>query len=304
MSGPRQADTGQARTTVVIATRNRADELCRTVDELLALRPRPPVIVVDNASSDDTTFRIRSVADQYPNVRLIRLPRNEGVAARNVGVRQASTPYVAFSDDDSWWAPDALPLAERLFDAHPRVGLLAARTLVGPGRREDPVCAQMADSPLGHADGDPGPAVLGFLACSAVLRRRAFLDVGGFSPLLHFGAEETLLSYDLAALGWALCYVDALVARHHPSPRRIDPVHRRALELRNNALITWMRRPAVDGVAVAARLARDVPRDPAARRAAIGAFRRLPRALSRRRPLPAPVRRRIDVLAAVHGTDR
>ncbi|GDY33375.1 glycosyltransferase family 2 protein [Gandjariella thermophila] len=295
----------RARTTVVIATRDRAGELCRTVDELLTLRPRPPVVVVDNASSDDTPVRMRNVTRRWPNVRLIRLSRNEGVAARNVGVRHAETPYVAFSDDDSWWAPGALPLAERLLDAHPRVGLLAARTLVGPEQREDPVCALMADSPLGRVDGEPGPAVLGFLACSAVLRRQAFLEAGGFSPLLHFGAEETLLAYDLAARGWALCYVDALVAHHHPSRRRIDPATRRALELRNNALITWMRRPVADGVAAAVRLVRDAVRDgwrdPAARRAATGAFRRLPHALARRRPLPAEVRRRAGVLAAARG---
>lgn len=285
----------------MIATRNRADELRRTVDELLALRPCPPIVVVDNASTDDTAVRMRSVSARWSNVRLIRLPRNEGVAARNVGVRHAATPYVAFSDDDSWWAPDALPLAEKLLDAYPGVGLLAARTLVGPRRRADPVCALMADSPLGHADDEPGPAVLGFLACSAVLRRRAFLDVGGFSPLLHFGAEETLLAYDLAARGWSLCYVDGLVAHHHPSPRRIDPAERRALELRNNALIDWMRRPAVDGVHTAARLVRGALRDPVARRAAAGAFRRLPHALARRRTLPPEVRRRIDVLATAHG---
>jgi len=286
-----------ARTTVVIATRNRATELDRTVRELLALRPRPPIVVLDNGSTDDTSLRIRRIAERDPrNLRLIRLPRNAGVAARNIGVREADTPYVAFSDDDSWWAPGALPRAESLLDAHPRVGLLASRTLVGPQRRVDPVCELMAASPLGRESDCPGPAVLGFLACSAVVRRQAFLDVGGFSPLLHFGAEETLLAYDLAAHGWALCYVDELAAHHHPSPHRIDPARRHALELRNNALITWMRRPARHGVDAALRLTRAALHEPGARRAALGALRRLPQALVRRRPLPPEVERQVRLV--------
>jgi N-acetylglucosaminyl-diphospho-decaprenol L-rhamnosyltransferase len=62
---------------------------------------------------------------------------------------------------------------------------VAARILVGPEERTDPVTALMADSPLPRAEDAPGPSVLGFLACSAVLRREAFLQVGGgFSPVL------------------------------------------------------------------------------------------------------------------------
>ncbi|MDT7694569.1 MAG: hypothetical protein QOI75_3936, partial [Pseudonocardiales bacterium] len=46
------------RTTVVIATRNRSAELARTLRELRALRPAPPIIVLDNDSTDDTPTRV------------------------------------------------------------------------------------------------------------------------------------------------------------------------------------------------------------------------------------------------------
>ncbi|PRX48606.1 GT2 family glycosyltransferase [Prauserella shujinwangii] len=278
MTGPR--------TTVVIATRDRAGELARSLGMLSALRPRPPIVVVDNASTDDTGAR---ALREFPHARLIRLPRNAGAAARNVGVRAADTPFVAFSDDDSWWAADALPRAEVLFDAYPRLGLLAARTLVGPGEKPDPVCAEMAASPLGKPADLPGPLVLGFLACSAIVRRAAFLDAGGFSPVLHFAAEEKLLSYDLAARGWALCYADEIVAHHHPSSTRPPSAWRHRLERRNNALITWMRRPPAECV----RAARPLVRDP---RAAASALRRLPRALAARDPLPGAVETQVREL--------
>ncbi|QRP49724.1 glycosyltransferase family 2 protein [Amycolatopsis sp. FDAARGOS 1241] len=228
-----------ARTTVVIATRDRARELDRTLTELSAVDPRPPVVVLDNASRDDTA----AVAGKHDQVRVIRLPHNLGAAARNLGVLVAGTPYVAFSDDDSWWAPDALREAERIFDDHPRVGLLAARTLVGPECREDPVTPALAHSPLGTPEGGPGPLVLGFLACSAIVRRAAYLEAGGFSPLLHFGAEEQLLAYDLAARGWDMCYAGQLRAHHHPSRSRPPSSWRRRAERRNRLLIAVLRRP-------------------------------------------------------------
>jgi GT2 family glycosyltransferase len=286
----------RARTTVVIATRDRADELSSTVRKLLGLRPRPPVIVLDNASEDDTAERVSAVACGVPDFRLISLTRNAGAAARNLGVQMAQTPYVAFSDDDSWWAPDALPRAEAILDEHPRVGLLAASTLVGPREVRDPVCDLMERSPLGGAPDLPGPRVLGFLACSAIVRRTAFLDAGGFSHLLHFAAEEKLLSYDLAARGWELCYVSQLRAHHHPSSRRPPSDRRRNLELRNNALIAWMRRPVWTGVGAGTALARALAREPGASAAALGALLRLPRALLERRPLPGEIEARVRLL--------
>src|SRR4051812_28359353 len=107
--------------TVVIATRNRADALCRTLQRLTALPDRPAaVVVVDNASDDGTAA---VVADRFPSVRVLRRPRNEGAVARNHGVAAAPTPYVAFSDDDSWWAPGALSRAQTVLQHHPRLAL-------------------------------------------------------------------------------------------------------------------------------------------------------------------------------------
>ncbi len=175
-------DTG-----VVIATRNRADSLVRTLRHLLDLPERPEILVVDNASTDDTRSRL---AREFPEVQVVALPRNRGALARTDGVRALRCRYVAFSDDDSWWAPGALKQAAELMDAYPRLGLVSARTLVGPDEGPDPLNDVLATSPLGPAGDLPGTQVLGFLACASVVRRSAYLEVGGFHPLLFFGARR------------------------------------------------------------------------------------------------------------------
>jgi GT2 family glycosyltransferase len=287
-------ENGAAGVTVVVITRDRRAELLRTLARIEALPERPVVVVVDNGSRDGTVAAVRAA---HPGVRLVPLGRNHGAAARNIGVHLARTPYVAFSDDDSWWEPGALARAAALFDAHPRLGLVAARVLVGAERRPDPINAAMADSPLPAEPGLPGPPVLGFLACAAVVRRRAFLAAGGFSPLLFFIGEERLLAYDLAARGWARCHVPEIVARHDPSPHRPAARDRRRRELRNLVLTAWMRRPAPVALGQTARMGRSAVRDGDARAALLAAALRLPAALYARRPVPAALEHAIRLLA-------
>jgi GT2 family glycosyltransferase len=283
------------RVTVVIATRNRRRELLRTLGRLDELPDCPPVIVVDNASADGSAAAVRGY---FPAVTVRVLPRNTGAAARNTGVALAATPYVAFSDDDSWWEPGALSRAAAALDADPRLGLVAARTLVGPTRDPDPVNAAMAHSPLR----DGGAAeVLGFLGCACVLRKEAFLRTGGFSELLFFIGEERLLSYDLAAAGWGRRYLPDVVAVHEPSAIRPTSRLRRRAERRNLLLTAWLRRPAAVVAAETLSLARDAARDPDARAALAGALARLPAALRSRRRLPADVERKVRLLAAAQG---
>ncbi|NRQ40201.1 glycosyltransferase [Nonomuraea sp. NN258] len=271
--------------TVVVVTRNRLRSLTRS----LPLHPRP-VIVVDNGSTDGTPWFVRR---HFPDVRLVEAGENLGAPARNLGVELAETPYVAFADDDSWWAPGALDRATDVMDAYPRLAVLAARVLVGPDERLDPTCERMRRSPLGVDDDLPGPNVLGFLACGAVVRRQAFLEAGGFDDVIFFFGEEERLAMDLAARRWGLSYVDDVVAHHHPSPPG-DPRGRQALAARNAVLTAVLRRPWRE---VARRSLQALRTGPAGWRGLRTAVPRLPRALAQRRELPKTVemdRRRVE----------
>jgi GT2 family glycosyltransferase len=281
-----------SRLAVVVATRDRSDSLVRTLDHLRRLPGPPEVVVVDNGSREDVAA---AVARAHPWVRVIEAGSNLGAGARTVGARAVDAEHVAFCDDDSWWEPGSLERAADILDACADVALVAARVLVGSDGREDPVCARMAASPLGTRPGWPGPAVLGFVACGAVVRRADFLAAGGFESRLGVGGEEELLALDLAQSGRHLVYAPEVVARHHPSPAR-DPERRRRVQARNVLWCAWLRRPLRSALAVTLRTLRSAPRDRAVRAGLADALRGVGWIAARRRPVDAGVERRVRLL--------
>lgn len=292
MTASRVAPGAPTRVSVTMVTRDRRDTTLTTLGLLLALPEQPPITVVDNGSRDGTVDAIRAV---WPTVDAVALPSNLGAAARTIGVQRSRSPYVAFSDDDSWWEPGALALAADILDAHLRLGLLAGRVLVGPQAREDPVCALMATSPLARTPSHAGPAVLGFIACGAVVRRDAYLAVGGFHERFGIGGEEELLAADLAAAGWHLSYMDRVVAHHHPSPSR-DPQRRREIQARNALWFDWLRLSPRMALHHALRAVQDARHDQTSRRALLEAALGLPWIVRERRRLPASVEAELGLL--------
>src|SRR3954452_18568079 len=268
------------RLTVVVMTRDRPDDLARSLP-----RHEAPVVVVDNGSTAPVEQVVR---EARPDATYLRLGANLGAPARNLGVSVAHSDYVAFADDDSWWAPGALERAVEVLDAHPRLAVLAGRVQVGDDGRTDPLSVAMGSPPRGREPDLPGPSVTGFLACAAVVRRDAFLAAGGFDPVVFFPGEEERLALDLLAAGWGMAYVDSVVACHRPAERDERSSQRAALLARNALLTAWMRRPLRVAVAATCRAALD---GPAGRAGLFAALPRLPRALGRRRVVPAHVER-------------
>lgn len=232
-------DGADPRVAVVIITHNRRDELLHTLEELLDLPEHPPIYVVDNDCRDGTCA---AVAERFPQVNLLSGGGNVGAAGRNIGVEQARARYIAFCDDDTWWAPGALRQAADLFDRLPRLGVITGRILVGPEEREDPTCALLAESPVPRKPGMPGPALVGFMAGASLIRRAAFCQCGGYERRFFIGGEEELLALDLLSRGWWLCYVPELIVHHHPSEQRSANTRRWHL-IRNRLWCAWLRRP-------------------------------------------------------------
>ncbi len=97
---------------VVVPTYNRADVLGRALDSVFSQARQPDqVIVVDDGSTDGTSEVIKR---DYPLVTCVR-QANAGVsAARNRGIAEASSEWIAFLDSDDEWKPGKI---QRQLDA-------------------------------------------------------------------------------------------------------------------------------------------------------------------------------------------
>jgi glycosyltransferase involved in cell wall biosynthesis len=95
---------------VVIPTRNRRTLLSQTLACVLDQDDVDlSVVVVDEGSTDGTEEWLPGLAEREPRLQVVRHDRPRGLAAaRNAGLAQVDTPYVAFCDDDDLWAPGKL----------------------------------------------------------------------------------------------------------------------------------------------------------------------------------------------------
>ena len=93
---------------VIVPTYNRATLVSRAIESVLAQTYENfELIVVDDASTDDTEVVVRGYDDE--RVTYLCHRRNSRVsAARNTGIDYASGEYLAFLDDDDEWFPTKL----------------------------------------------------------------------------------------------------------------------------------------------------------------------------------------------------
>ncbi len=177
------------------------------------------VIVVDDGSPQPEAAAIAAVAERH-GARYVRLAVNRGAsAARNAGVRLASTPLVAFLDADCL-PPPRFP--DRLVDhlADPAVALVAPR-VVSNSRRPSAIAAyERSRSAL---DMGPRPSAIRpyspvwYVPSAAMLARRDALGAGFDEDLLV--GEDVDLVWRLHDAGWQLRYEPRVTVAHEARVR-------------------------------------------------------------------------------------
>ena len=125
-------------------TRDLLEQALRTV-VAAAVDLEVEVIVVDNASHDDSADM---VAEKFPQVRLIRNPRNVGFAAgNNIAFRQASGRHVLLVNSDTIVRRDSLSCLVRFLDEHPEAGAAGCKIL-NPDGTLQPDCMRGFPTPM------------------------------------------------------------------------------------------------------------------------------------------------------------
>jgi GT2 family glycosyltransferase len=288
----------------IIPTLGRRREL-ETVVERLDEAPLDELLVVVNGVDPEPLEEL--VARSRHPARLLASEVNVGIGARNLAAREATGELLLMLDDDSYPLPGAVEALAAAFESQAKLG--AAGGLV---REVDEHGAVLADRGPGTFDwffrggrygpvGPEGLATFFFPEGAALLRREAFLEVGGFFEPFGFHYEGLELATRLLASGWDVRYVPEARFDHLRGSRAFDPA---SLEqrVRNQLWYFWLHFPA----AVAARripayLAFDLVEAcyrgvPGAwLRGLAGAWRDRASVRGRRRPLPSEVLRRAEL---------
>lgn len=187
--------------TIVFLVHDRRDALRTSLRQMLTEsdydRELVDVVVVDNASEDGSA---EMVAEEFPEVRLIRRETNSGVSGFNDGFAVATGDYVLALDDDCYLPPDGL-----------RRAVAAARErgaqLVSFGVRS-------SEDPEFRFDLEYRTGLLTFWGC-AVLIDRAVLDaLGGYDPEIFVWANELELMIRFYDAGHRHLHLPEIVAVH------------------------------------------------------------------------------------------
>ncbi|MET4639075.1 glycosyltransferase [Mycetocola sp. 2940] len=204
------------------------------------------IVVVENASGDDSAARISAAA---PDVTLVVSKENLGFAGGcNLGVRSSSGEFVAFLNNDAKPDPSWVRAAVSRFGSSPRIGAVASRVLDWDGKNVDFIGAAMTWFGMGYKPftGQPIPVkadephdVLFGTGSAMFVRRNVFDILGGFDERYFMFFEDVDLGWRLNLRGYRFVYEPASLAfhKHHASMSAFGNFKETYL-LERNALFT------------------------------------------------------------------
>ncbi|MFG0283787.1 MAG: glycosyltransferase [Phycisphaerales bacterium JB039] len=190
---------------IIILAYKRREALLATIARLRAGRwsAGAEIIVVDNASGDGSA---RAVRDQFPEICVIEMETNAGVAGFNRGAAQAPGDVLLILDDDSWPDDDALGRALALLEERADVAAVSLlprhpQTL----RPEWPFACV-----LGGAARDDWPV----MGCGNLVRREAWQRVGGYEERFFLYRNDVDLALKLLGAGDKVWFDPSWVVWH------------------------------------------------------------------------------------------
>lgn len=175
---------------VVMPNYNHARYLPRALDAIFAQSVQPrEVVVVDDASKDNSVELLEGYARRFPHLRVVRNEKNLGVVgAMNRGAQLAVGRYLGFSAADDYVLPGFYEKTVALFERHPHAGLCCAYDTfqVGEG---GPVEPNPSGWPADRADYYAPAEVARLLrhtipGHSGIFRTDALRVAGWFDPAL------------------------------------------------------------------------------------------------------------------------
>ncbi len=199
--------------TIIIPNYNGLRFLPTCLDALRAQsypRALTEIILVDDASTDDSVAFVQA---NYPEVRIIRMARNSGLAAAcNAGARAAIGDLLVMLNNDTEVGPGWLAALVAVAAAQPRAGAIASKMLLfdrrdtlhnaGDLMGADGIPRNRGVWEVDRGQYDAALEIFGGCGGGVAYRREAWEQAGGFDERLFMYLEDVDLAWRLRLRGW------------------------------------------------------------------------------------------------------
>jgi GT2 family glycosyltransferase len=203
---------------IIIVTYNHKRYLEHCINSVLKQDYPHEIIVVDNCSQDDSSQLVREI---FPDVKLIESLENKGYGAgNNLGVKHATGEYIVILNpdtivEDGWLRELVKPLENEKKIATPKI-LLYDGSLINTCGNINHFSGLTFTRGLGA---EPSAYqkleyVSGISGCCFAMRRRDFIEMGGFDECFFVYNEDSDLSWRAHLKGFGILYVPTSVVRH------------------------------------------------------------------------------------------
>lgn len=249
----------------VVVNYNDAETVIQLVSRIREYQCFDQIVVVDNASTDDSWQRLKSVQDH--KVMVIRGDRNGGYGyGNNLGVRYAvqvnEATHVVIANPDVEFSPKTVLAMARMFDSHPDAGVVSAvmederyggmgygwplRGFVGELLSMGPVSMRLfrrfLNYPKSYFEGKKAVWVEAVHGSMLMVDAAAFMECGGYDENIFLYQEEAVLGQRMRTSGYGtiLLLTESYVHRHGASIGKSLGDEIRRQKLRHDSVMYYM----------------------------------------------------------------
>ncbi|ASS98190.1 MULTISPECIES: glycosyltransferase family 2 protein [Geobacillus] len=201
---------------IVMLAWNRKDDVRESLRHIQKIDYEPlEIIVVDNASDDGTAQMVEA---EFPDVHLIKMKKNIGIAAYNVGFEQAKGKYIVIIDDDSFPARHAIRRMVQVFEKDERLGAVAFD--VRNYDHYDEIKNELEDTDeTEEVKAVASDYLMSFNGAGVGIRKDLFKKIGYYPEEFFLYYNEMDCAFKIWNAGYRIEFYSNIVSYHKYSPK-------------------------------------------------------------------------------------
>lgn len=216
---------------------NRKDDILESLNAISQIEyDNLEIIVVDNNSNDGTSEAIEML---YPSIRLIKMFKNIGIEAYNVGFKNAKGKYIVILDDDSFPEKHSILRMVEKFKRDKKLGIAAFD--VRNYYNYDEIVNTNIENNENHSV--TSNYLMGFNGAGAGMRKNLFEKIGFYPEefFLYWNEQDT--AFKVLNSGYKIQFFPDLVSYHKYSPKNRNSLRAPFYYSRNAFWLIWKNYP-------------------------------------------------------------